>query len=160
MQRKDDVRSMGSIAWSPNLETFMPRPANDVLPPLQRSARHFVAPLQRDVGRLLHDLGDGWDAFGELAAQPPMDVLETDAGLEISLELPGLAAKDLTLTLEDDLLTICGGAPDQPAFRRSVYLPRSIDVTTIEAVLAQGVLEISAGRRPEAEVEIIPVRSV
>jgi HSP20 family molecular chaperone IbpA len=149
----------------------MPPRANDLLPRLQRSALHVVAPVQREVGRILHDLGDGWDSFGEFRPQPPMEIVATAAGLQISLEAPGLSAEDMTVSVEDDLLTVHGEATPvdeaandphvhgRPAFTRSVYLPRNIDPATIDAVMAHGVLKITAGCRPDAEVEIIPVRS-
>jgi HSP20 family protein len=42
------------------------------------------------------------------AWEPPVDVFETDGELSIWIALPGVAAKNVQVTLEDDLLFIAG----------------------------------------------------
>ena len=51
--------------------------------------------------------------FGGLAAvfgegAPRSDVVETDAGIEVTVELPGLEEKDIEVSLSDEALTIKG----------------------------------------------------
>lgn len=75
--------------------------------------------------------------------------------------LPGVEAKDLTLQVEDDTLTLAGrwaGEPEGEAalaehverprgeFRRSLSLPFEVDAARVQARLDRGVLEIELPR--------------
>jgi len=44
-------------------------------------------------------------------------------------------------------------------FSRSIYLPRSIDGSKISASMADGVLKITAPKRPEAQTQTIEIQS-
>ena len=137
----------------------------DLLPRLQRSASHALAPLQREMNRLYEELGAGWDAFAAPGPLPSMDVAETKAGLEITVELPGLAREDVTVSVDDDLLTVTGEKKSEyeskdrnyrltersyGRFSRSLYLPRGVDGAKMKATMKDGVLKIVAPRRPDA----------
>jgi HSP20 family protein len=149
-------------------------PTRALLPRLQQSAVHAFTPLQRELHRFFEDLGEGWDAFNGLRMAPVMDAVETKSGLELTLELPGLTRDEITLTVDEDLLTVSGEKKsDHDArahgarvlersygeFSRSIYLPRSVDGGKIEATMTDGVLKILAPRRPEIETKTIPIRS-
>lgn len=145
-----------------------------LLPRLQQSAVHAFTPLQRELNRFFDELGEGWDAFSSLRAAPAMDAVESKAGLEVTLELPGLTRDEISITVEADLLTVSGEkksrhtSKDHGArvlertygeFSRSIYLPRSVDEGKIKATMANGVLKILAPRRPEVEAKSIPIQS-
>ncbi|MBA3231969.1 MAG: Hsp20/alpha crystallin family protein [Acidobacteria bacterium] len=65
--------------------------------------------LQDDVRRIIEVLEDGIDllaAGGECA--PPIDVIETVAGLEVSMDVPGVKADSLHVVFARDTLVIAG----------------------------------------------------
>jgi HSP20 family protein len=144
------------------------------LPTFQRSAAQAMAPLQREIDRFFGDLASGWDTFGLGGADPSMDVVETQSGLEISVELPGLTADDVKMVVDGDTLTISGERPGEiqsvdrthrsiersyGEFSRSIHLPSSIDRTKISAVMKNGVLSVSAPRRPDIQVQTIVIKT-
>ena len=139
-----------------------------------RSAASALAPLQREFTRFMGELGEGWNAIAEFRPVPRMDVVDTDAGVNISVELPGLTRDQVKITAEDDLLTISGQKTSEHeekdkgyrliersygAFSRSVYLPRSLDAEKITATMADGVLKIFVPKRPGAETKTIEIQS-
>ena len=85
--------------------------------------------------------------------------------LAVSVELPGVDEKDVTVTLANGVLTIKGEKKTEHeenagqaymsersygAFERSLRLPDSIDEGKLEARFDKGVLRIVAQKRPEA----------
>lgn len=150
-------------------------PTKDLLPRLQHSASHAFTPLQREFNRMFEQLGEGWESFAAFRMAPCMDAVETKHGLEVTLELPGLSRKDVTITVDGDALTVSGdkkadqvtkrrafrlGERSYGEFSRSIYLPRSVDGGKIKATMADGVLKITAPRRSDAETKTIPIEPV
>lgn len=108
------------------------------------------------------------------AARPALDVLETDDGLEIRVNLPGLSADDVNVEVEDQVLTISGeisNAIDEEterythreryygAFKRSLRLGDLIDVDNIAATFENGVLALTLPKLPEAQPKQIAVKT-
>lgn len=146
----------------------------DLLPRLQRSTAQALTPLQRQMSRFFEDIGDGWDSFRDFRMIPAMDAVETDAGLELTLELPGMTREDVTITADGDELSVTGvkraehEAKDHNyriwertygEFRRSIGLPRSVDGTKVTATMKDGVLKLVAPRRAENQSKTIPIQS-
>lgn len=146
----------------------------DLAPTLQRNAMSVFAPLQREFNRFFDDLGDGFGVLHEAAFAPRMDVDETDSGLRITVEAPGLTGDQIKVTAEDDVLTISGektAAQERVEgqarhtersfgrFSRSIYLPRSADPAKISATLKDGILTVEVPKRPDAETKTIEIRS-
>lgn len=105
--------------------------------------------------------------------RPAMDVIERENELEIRLNLPGMAAEDVTVEVEDYVLTISGEinhAIDEEnerytyrersygAFKRSVRLSETVDVDNINATYHDGVLSLSLPKLPEAQLKQIAVK--
>lgn len=149
-------------------------PTKEMLPRLQRSAIHAFAPLQREMTRVLEELGDGWDAFAHFQMAPAMDVADTKDGLEFSLELPGLSRDDVKITVDEDLLTVSGEKKGETQtkdreyrltersygeFSRTVRLPASVDASRITAVMKDGVLKVLAPRRQDASAKRIQIQA-
>ncbi|MEZ6065902.1 MAG: Hsp20/alpha crystallin family protein [Planctomycetaceae bacterium] len=96
---------------------------------------------------------------------PPIDIFETDAGLMLRADLPGVTGETLELQVQDNKLTLFGRVepPREAAgglahqeyhvgdFLRSFILSDDIDHDRIEAKLTDGVLQVllprSAGGR-------------
>ena len=149
-------------------------PAKDIVPSAQRAAQSLFAPLQREFNRFFDELGDGFGGLVVPRFAPRMDVVETKAGLQISLEAPGMAGGDIKITAEDDTLTVSGEKSETRErkegaahltersygqFSRSIYLPRGVDPAKIEASMKDGVLTLAIPKRPGAETKTIAIQS-
>ncbi|NMJ44263.1 Hsp20/alpha crystallin family protein [Roseomonas sp. JC162] len=131
------------------------------------SSPDLFGTLQREVNRVFDQMfggGGGLARAGGFA--PSLEMKDTDTGLVITAELPGLEEKDVELSLEGDLLTLSGEkrretAEDKGgfhlsersygAFRRSVRLPWAADPARASASFDKGVLTVTLERPPEAK---------
>jgi HSP20 family protein len=149
-------------------------PTQDLLPALQRTATSAFAPLQREINRFFEEIGDGWGALTELKLSPRIDAVDTDKGLEVTVELPGLKKDDIKITAEDDMLTISGEKKSEHEttedtyrmversygqFSRSIYLPRSLEPAKITASMSDGVLKVFVPKREGAQAKTIEIQS-
>jgi HSP20 family protein len=101
----------------------------------------------------------------DFALTPQVDVRETDKEIVVEAELPGIEDKDVSLALQDGVLTIRGEkrqTHDEEkedyrmterrygSFQRSLRLPDTIDEDKVEASFNNGVLKVTIPKRPEA----------
>jgi HSP20 family protein len=126
---------------------------------------------------LAHALGlhaqQGSGRAGTAAWAPALDISERKDAYLVTVELPGVEAEDLEVTLEDGLLTIQGeryfahNSSEQRfhrverrygAFRRSITLPAQVRAEGIQALADNGVLQILVPKREEATPKRIKVR--
>jgi HSP20 family protein len=104
---------------------------------------------------------------------PALDISERKDAYLVSVELPGIKLDDLTISLDDGLLTIQGErsladeASEQQyhrverrygAFRRSITLPAHVMADAVEASIEDGVLQILVPKAEEAKPKRIEVR--
>jgi HSP20 family protein len=99
---------------------------------------------------------------------PPVTVSETADELVFTTELPGLSEDQVTIELENDVLTISGEKSEERtegdeernyhlwersygSFRRSFSLPRAVSADQATARFDKGVLEIRLPKAPEAK---------
>jgi len=88
---------------------------------------------------------------------PPMDLVETDEHFVLKADLPGLDAGDVSIEVEDTVLTVSGERKVEHEtskegfyrlerasgeFRRSLTLPEGVDADKIVAAFDKGVLEV------------------
>ena len=98
---------------------------------------------------------------------PRMDVKETDKEIIIEAELPGLEEKDVSLTLQNGILTVQGEKKIEydeekenyhmmersyGSFQRSLRLPDTVDEDKVEARFENGILRVTLPKRSEAGV--------
>ena len=111
---------------------------------------------------------------GAPADNPPMDVLETEAGLEVVLDLPGIDAQAVTVTHRDGAVVIAGYKrptrchQGQAAFHlaersfgrfsRGVKLGGAFDPSRATATLAGGELRVLIPRVDERRGREIRIR--
>jgi len=128
--------------------------------------RHNAIPSLTDpffgrLGNLRREI-DRW--FGSTLSQdlfstavtPVMDVEETDESLRLSFEVPGVKPEDLSVTLENGVLTV-SGEKKLGRFERSVVLPRSVDPDNVTAHCENGVLTIELPKTAEARPRKIEI---
>ncbi|TDQ78961.1 HSP20 family protein [Dongia mobilis] len=147
-----------------------------------RPERNDPLAWRGEFDRLFDDMFKGFGAlpsvWGEGAAAPKIDVKETDAGIEVTAELPGVDEKDVTVELADDLLTIRGEKKMERkeedkekgyhlmersygSFQRSLRLPYACPGEKVEAEFNKGVLRITCPRPAEvaAKTRKIDIKS-
>jgi len=127
--------------------------------------------LQREVNRVFDEVFRGLPAISRGAGTmggfvPTLDVRETDQGLEISAELPGMSEHDIELRLEGDLLTLSGEKKDEHVqdegglhlternfgrFQRAFRLPYRVDPGQVRARFDKGILHIILPRPQEQQ---------
>jgi HSP20 family protein len=147
-----------------------------------RSSKKDIAPrysdpfsaLRAEMDSLFDSFVGGLPAFSGMfgtsggrsfALTPHVDVRETEKEILIEAELPGIDEKDISLALQDGVLTIRGEKKHEHdeekenyrvmerrygSFQRSLRLPDSVDEDKVEANFNNGVLKVSLPKRPEA----------
>jgi HSP20 family protein len=125
----------------------------------------------RDVDRVFQQMVSGArDGLRQMAM--PMDAYRNGESFLIQLDLPGVSAESVELTVEDNVLTIKAerSAPsrvedvevliaERPygTFTRQVVLGSSLDTQNIEAQYEAGVLTVAIPMAPHAKPRRIQV---
>ena len=140
--------------------------------PAPRYVDPFAA-MRSEMDRVFDSfLGRGFGRFPSLARAdydddvvPSMDVRETPSEFVVEAELPGLDEKDVSVTLNDGILTLKGEKKSEReekkgdfhlmersygSFQRSFRVADSIDADKVKATFEKGVLKVSMPKRPEA----------
>lgn len=138
--------------------------------------------LRNQMDRMFDEFMSGWrsplsrDLFAMTPFQAPaigegmidvhFDVSESDEGLELTAELPGIEEKDVEISLDDGVLTVRGEKKFEKEtkerdyhlserryghFSRAMRLPDSVDQDQIRAGFDKGVLSVMLPKRPEAK---------
>ena len=105
---------------------------------------------------------------------PLADMRETDRGFELAVDLPGMKAKDIELSVRGDMLVVSGEKVEQNEggqggyrfserrfgrFQRAFALPQGADRDKIAANFEDGVLKVEIPVSPEGErAQTIPVQ--
>jgi HSP20 family protein len=106
---------------------------------------------------------------------PLADMRETDKGFELCVDLPGMKAKDIDLSIRGEMLIVSGEKAEQTnggqgayrfserrfgRFERAFTLPPGADRSKIEAAFEDGVLKVEIPVSPEGEqAQTITVKS-
>jgi HSP20 family protein len=131
--------------------------------------------LRRDVDRLIDEAFTGYPtAMRTGSFLPPVDIEETEDAIRIEVEVPGLRAEDLDVTVENGVLTVSGekrferkeGDRDRSRwtterqfgrFQRSFALPAHVDGESVRANYDSGVLIVELPKRGEARARRINI---
>ncbi len=156
------MRIKDLIPWANHREGEQ-QPARDM---------HPLASLQREVNRLFDDF---WGRFEQRGSSVPAplegglavaDVVETDASIEVTVELPGLDEKDLDVSIAADALTIRGEKKvereeEKKGFYlsersygsvfRSIPLPAGVDIEKADAKFKNGVLSVTLPKSQQTQ---------
>lgn len=98
---------------------------------------------------------------------PRCDISETEGEVVVHAELPGIAAEDMSVSVEDGMLSISGEKRTETksedgngyterffgSFQRRLSIPANVDEERIEARLKDGVLEVRMPKVEKAEPE-------
>ena len=110
---------------------------------------------------------EGWDTF-------PQATLKDQGGeLELTMELPGVADKDVTLTMHQETLSLTGERKsDAPEgyfvhrreraplkFAKTIALPCKVDPEKSSALLKNGVMTVKLAKAPDAQPRRISIQA-
>lgn len=132
-----------------------------------------AARIQSEINRLFDNLLN-LDASGKEAGTwlPMADIVETEDELRVTVELPGVAAKDLVVTTHGGDLILKGDKSRPPSagrarfqiaersyggFRRVVHLGVPVNTHRADAVLADGCLRIRFPKVPNRRGEEVAI---
>lgn len=146
----------------------------DLLPFKRRSAVPNVFSEMDDLvkkmwfGFPFHNLQEDMD----IGWSPRLDVSETENGLEVVADLPGMEKKDIKVSLEDNLLTIQGEKKEEKeskdkqyhtierrsgSFYRALRLPVEVEKDKVEAAFKDGVLTLRIPKSKEAKKKVAQI---
>ena len=104
---------------------------------------------------------------------PAMDVYETDEKVVVTVELPGIKAEDVEVSVEDSTLTVSGVRESASevteesyhrverrhgSFSRAVSLPPQVDTGKVDARFDDGVLAIEVPKVEKAKPKKIQIK--
>jgi len=105
---------------------------------------------------------------------PKMDVTETRDAYVLSAELPGVDAKDINVSLTEQIVTISGEKRAERedkdarvqrverwygAFERSLRLPSAVDGSKVNATFKDGVITVTLPKAAGAKTNTIPIKA-
>ncbi|MEO1033613.1 MAG: Hsp20/alpha crystallin family protein [Bacteroidota bacterium] len=109
------------------------------------------------------------DFFEEDSLMPAMNVKEHNDDFEIEFAAPGFDKKDFEVTIEDNILNVCGEKKHEAeekeedytrkefsynSFKRSLTLPKSVNTDQdVKAVYKDGILKLKLLKKEEAKVQ-------
>ncbi len=126
-----------------------------------------LAPWMRDLSRFMNTPG----AAG--AFLPPADVLVSEDGVTVYMDVPGIKAEDLDIQLENDMLTVrgerrppweslegCTARVERSfgAFERTLRVTDGLDPEGIEASMSDGVLMMRLPQPARTQPRRIQIR--
>lgn len=132
-----------------------------------------VTTARREMDRLFDRV---WGSTGTSNAlwAPPVDVRELDDEIQVHVELPGIRPDDVSVTVENGMLTISGEKRQElqegkeggsyhlierryGRFERSFTLPRTVNGDQARANFEHGVLTVHLPKAPEAKPRRVKV---
>ena len=131
---------------------------------LTRRRAHNPAHFLEDFFRSMDQLATDGLVLGDVH-EFSLDVTDQGTHLIVRADVPGIPKEDLTVTLENGLLTISGDRKQETetqgknvylcertfgSFSRSFRVPFDVDAQSINATLKNGVLQLILERSPEA----------
>jgi HSP20 family protein len=131
--------------------------------------------LQNEMNRLFNTVFDTPAPAGNGGMRrwlPAMDLVESGEHFVLRADLPGLSEEDVTIEVEDRVLTISGERKSEHevnkdgyhrierafgAFSRSLTLPEGIDAESVQASFDRGVLEVRIPKPEERKPRKITI---
>lgn len=137
--------------------------------PSRSFLHHPLASLQSEIDRVFGDFFETFDNFPTLSngtMVPKADFSESDSGYELAVEMPGVAEKDLDVSVKNGVLTVKGEKKSEReekkkdyyraersygSYYRAMTLPEDADEAKIAARFTDGVLRVAIPKSAEAK---------
>lgn len=120
------------------------------------------------------DLFNWGDWSGEGSSMPRVNILETNDKFRVEMAAPGMKKNDFHIELDNDVLTIHSERSSEleqdkdarftrrefsyQSFKRSFYLPNTVESEKIEAKYRDGILSLLIPKKEEARKK--PVKTI
>ena len=122
------------------------------------------APLgafQQEMNRMFNRFFDGFPMLEGFTAFPPVAISENTRTITVTAEIPGIAANELEIDVDGDMLTLRGEKKDEKkdekdnwycversygSFLRRIQLPSAVDAAHADATLEKGVLTLKLAK--------------
>jgi HSP20 family protein len=132
--------------------------------------------MDRMFNEMLRDIwgpAAGSEEYSARVWAPPVDIRESDEALTLTAELPGLTKEDVSITVENNVLTLTGERKFEKeakgetfhrveraygGFSRSFTLPATVKTDQVEARFEHGVLTISLPKQEESKPRKIAIK--
>ena len=131
--------------------------------------------FQSEVDRLRREMNRVFEAPTATVGSefPPMNVWVSEDDMVVTAEVPGMAPKDIDVSVRGDMLSLRGArsvdpqSDDHPyqrrervagTFTRVLHLPVPVDVNRIEATCKDGMLQVTLPRAEADKPTKIAVR--
>jgi HSP20 family protein len=133
----------------------------------------LLSRFQRQLDRALNETAEDASS-ASVSWIPHVDIREEAERFVVVADLPGVEAKDISVTAEKGVLTVRGERRSEKkssadgyerverasgTFLRRFTLPESADAEAIKATHVNGVLEISIPKRPQEQPRRISVQA-
>lgn len=138
-----------------------------------KKSEHPLEGFRREVDRVFGDFLSGWGVRrGEF--MPPVDVHETESEVVVTVEVPGLTAEEIDISVADDVLRVRGEKRSEHeekgrsyhvversygSFQRAIPLPTSVASEKATADCKDGVLTVSLPKAERARAKKIEIKS-
>lgn len=109
------------------------------------------------------------DFFEEDSLMPAMNVKEHDSDFEIEFAAPGFSKKDFEVSIDDNILKVCGNKKEEKeekeedytrrefsynSFKRSLSLPKSVNTEKeVKATYENGILRLNLQKKAATKAE-------
>jgi HSP20 family protein len=131
--------------------------------------------LRKEMDRVFDRLWDrDWFELPQLSEGwiPPLDLVETDQNILVTVDVPGMEVKDIHVTVRENLLIIRGEKRLEVekknekqyrmertfgSFTRHIALPVGVDATKVNASVQFGVLKVTLPKTAAAKGTEVPV---
>ncbi len=120
-------------------------------PVVNRAARYGYAP---SVFFAQHSANRWADSTPSPSTKTPR-VESDDAGVSVSLDVPGLAKEQLTIAIEGDVVRIESKADAPRSFKAAYELAFEIDTASSHAKVENGVLSLRLGKLAPVSREVL-----
>lgn len=131
--------------------------------------------MERMLGRAIAApaLFEGFGGMRAAGWAPPVDVSETDDEVVVRTEIPGIASRDIEITVAGTTLNIAGKKDETEetegedfyrcerrfgSFRRVIDLPGSVDPDKVTADSENGVVTIRIAKKPGQRTRRVEVK--
>lgn len=146
----------GLTRWTPASDLW----SNRMRRVFDETFNDFLAPLARS------------EEVSERAWLPAVDVRENNEALELFAELPGLKREDVSITLENNVLSISGERKFEQEdkdgnyhriertygrFNRSFTVPSNVEAEAVKADFDEGVLHVTLPKSEQARPRQIQI---
>lgn len=128
--------------------------------------------MERVFDRLIEPRWGEFEAAGEWA--PKVDISESKDAIVVKAEIPGVEQKDISVSLQDQVLTIKGEKHHEKeekdekyhrverswgTFMRAFRMPAAVAGDKVAATFKDGTLTVTLPKAPEAKGTTIPVKN-